>query len=286
VSDLSPWGDLSRPPLRQAALRRAVVGGGSAWTSLDAVEATGSTNADLAARVRDGAAHHGAVLTTDHQQAGRGRRDRSWTTPPRSSVVVSVFVRPDDVPRALWSWLPLVAGVAVVDALVRVGGLDAVLKWPNDVLVDDRKVCGVLAQVVDGPDGAGAVIGIGLNVTQREDELPVPTATSMALAGAATTDRDTVLRAVLRALDQRYTAWARAGGEPRRGAIAAAYRERCDTIGRRVRVELPGGETLVGAAEGVDDDGRLIVRDDEGGLRALAAGDVVHVRATGTLDTA
>jgi BirA family transcriptional regulator, biotin operon repressor / biotin---[acetyl-CoA-carboxylase] ligase len=278
VTSATPWADLSRPPLRTEALRRALVGPSGPWTSLEVLPATGSTNADLAARARAGTALAGAVLTTDDQQQGRGRRERTWTTPPRSALAVSVLLQPSDVARAAWTWLPLVVGVGVVDALVRVTGLDARLKWPNDVLVTDRKLCGVLAEVVETPTGAAVVVGVGVNVSQRVEELAVPTATSLALAGAATTDRDTVLRAVLRAVGARYDAWLAAAGEPRRSGVGAAYRERCSTIGRDVRVELPGDQVLVGAAEGVDDDGRLLVRARDGEVRALAAGDVVHVR--------
>ncbi|MGN6299723.1 MAG: biotin--[acetyl-CoA-carboxylase] ligase [Angustibacter sp.] len=274
----TPWADLSRPPLRAAALRRALLDPAGPWTSLEVVAATGSTNADLAALARAGRAAPGAVLTTDDQQAGRGRRDRTWTTPPRSSVAVSVLLQPRDVPRAAWTWLPLVVGVGVVDALVRVAGLDARLKWPNDVLVGDLKICGVLAEVVETPDGPAVVAGIGLNVSQSAEELPVPTATSLAVAGAATTDRDTVLRAVLRGVAARYDAWTQADGDPRRSSVGAAYRERCATIGQQVRVELPGEQVLTGEAEGVDDEGRLLVRAHSGDVRALAAGDVVHVR--------
>jgi BirA family biotin operon repressor/biotin-[acetyl-CoA-carboxylase] ligase len=280
------WADLARPPLRAAPLRQALVAPGGVWTSLEVVAATGSTNADLASRVRAGQAQPGAVLTTDDQQAGRGRRDRRWVTPPRSAVAVSVFLRPDGVPRALWSWLPLLAGLGVSDALARTAGLDVRLKWPNDVLVAEQKVCGVLAEVVEHPDGSGVVVGVGINVSQTRDELPVPTATSLSLAGSATTDRDTVLRAVLRAVGGRYQAWAAACGDPRASGIGAAYRERCATIGQQVRVELPGprqddrnGRSVRGEAEGVDDDGRLLVRPDGAPTQALAAGDVVHVRA-------
>ncbi|GAB3590507.1 biotin--[acetyl-CoA-carboxylase] ligase [Angustibacter peucedani] len=287
MTPASAWDDLARPPLRQLALRRALVDGRGPWTALDVVAATGSTNADLAARARAGTALAGAVLTTDDQQAGRGRRDRSWTTPPRSSVAVSVLVQPDDVPRALWSWLPLLAGVGVVDALVRVAGLPASLKWPNDVLVGDLKVCGVLSEVVElAGGGSGAVVGIGLNVSQTRDELPVPTATSLALEGAATTDRDTVLRSVLRAVGDRYLSWADAAGDPRGSGLGAAYREACSTVGRDVRVELPGDRSVLGTAEGVDDDGRLLVRGDDGRSHVLAAGDVVHVRPAGGRGTA
>jgi BirA family biotin operon repressor/biotin-[acetyl-CoA-carboxylase] ligase len=308
------WHDLSRPPLHESVLRRALTEGtegaegrAAAWRSLDVVAETGSTNADLAQRARAGE-DEGAVLVADHQSAGRGRRDRPWTAPPRAGIAVSVLLRPG-VPAERWSWLTLMAGVAVTDALTRTCGLAATLKWPNDVLVpvyqpgrpageaEPGKVAGLLAEVVRtdstlgglglGGGGQGVVLGIGLNVSQDAEELPVPTATSLRLAGSATTDRDTVLRAVLRALADRYREWTTANGDPRAG-LAAVYRERCGTIGRRVRVELPDGTTLQGLADGVDDEGRLLVRagtdapdapEASGGVvRALSAGDVVHIR--------
>jgi BirA family transcriptional regulator, biotin operon repressor / biotin---[acetyl-CoA-carboxylase] ligase len=279
------WSDLQRPPLRVASLRRAILGSAGPWTRLDVVAVTGSTNADLVARARAGAAGHGAVLTADHQHAGRGRRDRSWTTPPGAALAVSMLVRPEQVPPARWSWLPLVAGLGVLDALVGVAGVDARLKWPNDVLVDDAKVCGVLCEVVDRPDGPAVVVGVGINVSQTAEELPVPTATSLLLSGSAITDRDTVLRAVLRAFGDRYLAWVGARGDPRGSDIGAGYREACVSIGQRVRVDLPGGSELFGRAAEVDDEGRLVV--DAGGVRhRLAAGDVVHVRSARGSDTA
>ncbi len=283
MPDPSPWTDLGRPPLRIGPLRRALVDGPGPWTSVEVLTATGSTNDDLAARAASGAALDGAVLTTDDQRAGRGRHDRTWSTPPRSSVAVSVLLVPDDVPQARWSWLPLLAGVAVAEALTEVADVQAGLKWPNDVLVDvegeARKLCGVLAQVVATPAGPGVVVGIGVNVTQRADELPVPTAASLTTAAATTTDRDTVLRAVLRSLGRWTTAWRSAAGDPTSSGLAAAYREASTTIGSRVQVHLPGELLLVGVATGLDDDGRLLVAPADGSPpRALAAGDVVHLR--------
>jgi BirA family biotin operon repressor/biotin-[acetyl-CoA-carboxylase] ligase len=293
----NPWTDLERPPLRQAALARALAQRpDAAWRAVEVVARTGSTNADVAARARAGEPE-GLVLVADHQEAGRGRLGRSWEAPPRAGLAVSILVRPP-VDPARWSWLPLLAGLGVVDALRRTCGLPAGLKWPNDVLVPEpvrgqapelgerRKVCGVLAEAVTGPDGApaAAVVGFGLNVDQHRAELPVPTATSLRLAGAATLDRDTVLRACLRAIAVRYRAWLDAAGDPRLSGIGAAYREACLTLGRQVEVRLPGpgdgggGEDVVrGVAEEVDDDGRLVVATADG-LRMLAAGDVAHVR--------
>jgi BirA family biotin operon repressor/biotin-[acetyl-CoA-carboxylase] ligase len=289
---VNPWQDLSRPPLRESPLRRALTSGPDpAWRSLDLVAETGSTNADLAERARAGEAE-GAVLVADHQNAGRGRRDRSWTAPPRAGLAVSVLLRPEPVSADRWSWLTLLAGVAVTDALQQTCGLVASLKWPNDVLVpiypfgrpagrdpELGKVAGLLAEVVRSEAGPAVVLGLGLNVNQDAAELPVPTATSLKLAGSAILDRDTVLRAVLRALSERYRDWLAAAGDPQAG-LAAVYRERCSTIGRPVRVHVPDGSTLDGLAEGVDDEGRLLVRENRPNaeLRALSAGDVVHIR--------
>lgn len=285
TSPASPWSDLSRPPLREAALRAALTSGADpAWRALEVIPRTGSTNADLVARARYGEAP-GLVITTDDQVSGRGRLARVWTVPARSSIAVSVLVAPS-APAERWGWLSLLVGVCVVRVLTRHAGLPAVLKWPNDVLVPVQggafeyyKVCGILAEAVQLPGGERAVVlGAGINVSQTADELPVPQATSLLLAGAATTDRDTLLRAYLRQLAADLADWDAVAGDPRRSSLGAAYREACSTIGRRVTVQLPGSPLLLGVCEGVDDDGRLLVRDDQGGDHVLAAGDVVHVR--------
>ncbi len=179
------WSDLDRPPLRQAALRRALLGGDSLWTDLEVVESLGSTNTELVARARTGKAEPGAVLVAEEQTAGKGRLDRSWTAPPRSAPASSsrCCCAPEP-PAERWGWLPLLAGVAAAGALARTAGVDTGLKWPNDVLTTakggERKVGGILAERVDSD---AVVLGIGLNVSLREDELPVPTAGSLLLAG-------------------------------------------------------------------------------------------------------
>ena len=164
----------------------------------------------------------------------------------------------------------------MADALRRVARVDAVLKWPNDVLLDGRKVAGVLAEVVATVPEPAVVVGVGVNVSLRSTELPVAGATSLLLAGAAHTDRATLLRTVLRELDVREAAW-RAGRDE-----AADYRSRCATLGVAVRVELPAGGALTGVATDVDDVGRLLVRTPDGATQALSAGDVVHVRPSGS----
>ena len=250
------YGDLSRPPLRARALQRALQPDG--WR-VEVVPTAGSTNELVAERARAGEAA-GLVVVAESQTAGRGRLDRTWTSPPRAGLTLSVLVRPD-LPPASWPWLPLLTGLAVATAVREQAELDAVLKWPNDVLVEGRKVCGVLAEV---PAAGAAVLGIGLNVTTRPDELPHAGASSLQLAGGATTDRDTLLRAVLRALGAALADV---------GAGQAAYRARCSTLGERVRVELPGGTAVEGVAQEVDEGGRLVVDGTPYG-----AGDVVHLR--------
>ncbi|WP_431960138.1 biotin--[acetyl-CoA-carboxylase] ligase [Actinacidiphila sp. bgisy160] len=274
------WSDLERPPLNAAALRRAIVTPDSLWTDLVVVDSTGSTNSDLGARAREGAAE-GAVLVAEEQSAGRGRLDRQWQAPARSGLFLSVLLRPTAVPPRRWGWLPLLAGVATATAVARTAGVDTGLKWPNDVLVtvggEERKTGGILAERV-GDDAV--VIGIGLNVTLRQEELPVPAAGSLALAGAKVTDRDPLLRAVLRSLADWYGEWLRAEGDPAASRLQQAYAAGCVTLGRAVRAELPGGGQVAGRAVAVDDDGRLVVATGEG-EQAVAAGDVVHVRPAG-----
>jgi BirA family transcriptional regulator, biotin operon repressor / biotin---[acetyl-CoA-carboxylase] ligase len=281
----SPYSDLSRPPLRVAALRAALVAPAGPLSRLEVLPQVGSTNAELLRRAAQDPADwpHLSVLTTDSQTAGRGRLGRVWTAPPRSGLAVSVLLRPADLARPVapehWSWLPLLAGLAVVGAVRDVAGLPASVKWPNDVVVEDRKLAGILTEAAGAGRGGVVVVGIGLNASLSQRELPVPTATSLVLEGAATTDRDTVLRALLRSVAAEVSRWAGAGGDAVASGLAARVREACSTLGRAVRVELPGGDVLVGEAEGVDGSGRLLVRPDGGGdVVAVAAGDVVHVR--------
>ena len=262
--------DLDRPPLAAAALRSALSGPGRLWSDVVVTTETGSTNADVAAAARAGAPE-GTVHTTDRQTAGRGRLDRTWTSPAGSGAIVSVLLRPDSVPAARWVWLPLLVGLAV-DATVHECGVESGLKWPNDVLVDGRKIAGILLERVETPQGAAAVIGVGLNVTLREDELPVETATSLALEGATETDRTIVIRSLLRNLEALYRVWSASGGDPSAG-IRDSYVRRCVTIGSRVRVTLPRDEVLEGQASGIDDLGRLLING-----RAISAGDITHLR--------
>ncbi len=269
------YDDLGRPPLDQTALTRALIGAGSRWTEVLVVVTEPSTNAALVRRARAGD-EDGLVLIAEQQSAGRGRLGRTWTTAPRAGISMSALVRPLGIPVARWPWIPLLAGLAVGAALQQVAKVPTVLKWPNDVMVEDRKLAGLLVERVEAPAGAAAVIGIGLNVSTTRAELPAPNATSLLLEGATTTDRVTLVKAILRRLDGLLTEWESGAGEPS-PALAVAYRSACSTIGQRVKVELPGHESVEGEAVGLDESGRLLVQTPVG-QRALGAGDVVQVR--------
>ncbi|MFF3685440.1 biotin--[acetyl-CoA-carboxylase] ligase [Streptomyces sp. NPDC002187] len=274
----SRWSDLERPPLNVAALRRALLVPGSLWTSLDVVTSTGSTNSDLAALATS--RPEGAVLVAEEQTAGRGRLDRSWTAPARSGLFLSVLLRPGpDVPVARWGWMALLTGVAAATGLAKAAGVDMSLKWPNDLMVtvggEERKAGGILAERAGDE---AVVVGMGINVSLRADELPVPTAGSLGLANAVSTDRDPLLRAVLRSLERWYGDWRAAGGDPGASGLQAAYAAGCSTLGREVRAELPGARSLTGEAVALDGDGRLVLRTGDGERHAVSAGDIVHLR--------
>jgi len=277
AADPSPWSDLERPPLNALALRRGLVREGGLWREVRVVRQTGSTNTDLASAA--GTTPEGTVLIAEEQTAARGRLDRRWTAPPRSGLFFSVLLRPSQVPLHRWGWLPLLTGVAVATGLSRAAGIDTSLKWPNDLLVnvdgEERKAGGILAERA-GTDAV--VIGVGINVTLKADELPVPQAGSLALAGALTTDRDPLLRAVLRSLEEWYEKWRDADGAPSASGLQETYAAGCATLGRTVRAELPGDRSVVGEAVAVDGDGRLVLATEEGVREPVGAGDIVHLR--------
>jgi BirA family transcriptional regulator, biotin operon repressor / biotin---[acetyl-CoA-carboxylase] ligase len=260
----------ARPLLNAAALREALVVPGGFWRDIRVVAETGSTNADLLAEARSGLGE-GAVLAAESQSAGRGRLGRPWVSPPRAALMFSVLLRPVHVPPASRSWVPLLAGVAVARALRAGAAVDAWLKWPNDVQVHGAKLAGILAEQA----GDAIVAGTGINVSAGRDELPAE-ATSLALQGAGT-DRDRLMAGVLRELERWYLAWAGQLGDADGCGLREEYQRLCGTLGRPVRVSMPGGVTVAGTAAEVDRAGRLVVRSASGPV-LVSAGDVVHVR--------
>jgi len=250
------------------------------------VRATGSTNTDLAEAAAAGRAGHLAVLACEHQQGGKGRLGRGWIVPEGAALTVSVLVSPRpalDVPAL--SWYTMLAATAWCQAIDAATGLPAQIKWPNDVLIGARKVCGILAQLAAGPHGPAVVVGTGLNVDQDETELPVPTATSLRLAGGAPVDRTELLAEYLRrftALDAAFRAAAGDAGRPLASFQMRSLRDlvakRLATLGHQVRIEHPDGTTLEAQALNLARDGALEVRDAHGAMHRVLAGDVHHVR--------
>lgn len=240
------------------------------------VAETGSSNADLLAAAREGA-REGLVLVAESQTAGRGRMGRRWTSPPRAGLTFSVLLRPYGVPASLLGWLPLLAGTAVAAAVPTVTTVAPRLKWPNDVLVGEAKLAGILAE----RSGSAVVIGIGINVTQRAPDLP-ERGTSLLLldpAAAAADMRSRLLLAVLGALSGRYLTWREqfSPGDADACGLRQEYTSRCATLGRQVRAGLPAGKEVEGTANGIDWAGRLEIQTATN-LVPVSAGDVVHVR--------
>jgi BirA family biotin operon repressor/biotin-[acetyl-CoA-carboxylase] ligase len=260
-----------RADIDVAALRERT--GTGPWRRVDVVGETGSTNADLVDRARRGEAVDGVVLVADYQNRGRGRHGRTWSAPAGSQLSVSVGVDVSAVPVEGWGRLPLLCGVAVTDVLHGLTGIDAKLKWPNDVLVGGRKLAGILAEVAT--PATAVIVGIGLNVTLTDDELPVPTATSLLLLDSPVLDRTVLLTSLLQALATRIGGWQAAHGAD--ATLVEDYRRCSATLGQRVRVDLPGGDEMVGRAIDLDESGRLIV-DVGDRCVPLAAGDVTHLR--------
>ncbi|MFI9007441.1 biotin--[acetyl-CoA-carboxylase] ligase [Actinosynnema sp. NPDC053489] len=258
--------------LDAAALRSALTG---RYATVDVVPETGSTNADLRGAAVRGA-HDRTALLAERQTAGQGRRGRGWTS-PTGGVYLSVLFRPTGVAPARLPWLTLLAGVALVRT-AREFGVEATLKWPNDLLVGDAKAAGVLAEIAPG-SGQAVVVGIGLNVAKLPDDVEpgagglVPTSLE---DHAGPLDRTRVAIALLRELAALEERWRRSGGdEP---ALREEYRRHCVTLGRPVRVELAGGGALLGTAHDLGVDGTLVVRDESGDEHSVSAGDVVHLR--------
>ncbi|GAA4367530.1 biotin--[acetyl-CoA-carboxylase] ligase [Agromyces bauzanensis] len=282
-------------------LSRAVV------PRLEFVATTGSTNDDLreaATGPEASAWPHGSVVVTDDQTRGRGRMGRTWLAPTGKTLAISVLVRPElpgarALPPEAYGWIPLMAGAAMTEAVRRAvdaaasgsadldegddtGGVEVVLKWPNDVLVSGFKICGILSELLPPSTGSGTaaavVVGAGLNLTLDEHDLPTLTSTSLLLATGVRPDADAVLADYLAGFLGLVRAFTEHRGDAEASGVAGRVASLCGTLGDEVRVELPGGRELLGVAERIDRDGRLVVRERNGVTQSVAAGDVTHLR--------
>ena len=240
------------------------------------VAETGSTNADLVANFAN--AQDFSVLVAGFQTAGRGRSGRDWLAPAGSSLFVSVLLKPSLVAANSFSWIPLLAGLAMAQNVAQfLPNKKVSLKWPNDVLVESNKVSGVLSELL--PDLSGVVVGAGLNILQTKAELPIETATSLAIEGNSDASIDAVLAGYLHNLKELYQSWGSANGDAVQSGLRNQVIESCSTLGLSVKAILPGEQELLGKAVGIDDTGRLILQPDSGAeVVAVAAGDIVHLR--------
>ena len=269
---------------------------------LEFLATAGSTNDELREAATGPSASawpHGSVIVTDVQTRGRGRMGRTWLAPTGKTLAISVLLRPElpggrPFPPEAYGWLPLIAGAAMTEAVRRAvdaaasvsageadeedgtGGVDVQLKWPNDVLVSGYKICGILSELL--PESGAVVVGAGLNLTLDEHDLPTLTSTSLLLVTGVQPDADAVLADYLSDFLGLVRAFIEHGADAAASGIAGRVSELCGTLGSEVRVSLPGDRELLGVAERLDRDGRLVVRDANGELQAVAAGDVTHLR--------
>lgn len=250
---------------------------------LDWVASTASTNSDLtaAATSRPADYPHLSVLVANEQTAGRGRAGRDWTAPAGSSLIASVLLRPNAVSATQFAWLPLIAGLAMANAISQFGLnlSDSVqrarVKWPNDVLIGEKKVCGVLSELL--PDASGVVVGAGVNLFQPAEQLPIETATSLALEGIRVQSIDDLLAAYLKNLDDYTDEFVALAGDIDGSELHSQIVAACTTIGRQVRVLLPDSKEFSGEAIAIDGLGRLVVQN-QSETRSVTVGDIVHLR--------
>lgn len=281
-------------PLDRALLGELLLQPAGPLARLEVLDAVDSTNSYLAREVeRDpGAWPVPTLVVAEHQTAGRGRLDRSWQTPPGSALTASLLLEPV-TPRETWSWLPLLGGLGTVHALRATAGIGAVLKWPNDILVAPadatdmfgwgrwRKLGGILTEVL--PDGK-VVVGLGLNVSQTADELPVSSATSIALCGPRVGEpptREVLLDALAEAISEVLGRWTDAGGDVAAAGLDADVTGVLATAGQEVRVLVSGGREIRGRAVGLGPVGELVVEIASGEFEAVTSGDVQHIRVAG-----
>ncbi len=256
-----------RTPLDGANINSAVK---NSYWRVSVVDVTGSTHNDLVLLARNGKANHGDVIVAEFQTHGRGRLDRTFESPSHSALLFSMYIQPQiDVND--WGWLALLAGMATSNAIAatNIFGLNKQpqLKWPNDVLIGDKKVSGILAERIDTE---GVVIGIGINVSTTLEELPVTTATSLAIESGTPWDRNLLLVKILEEFAETIKRW-----EAKDVTLSSQYLKMSATVGRQVRIQAPDGNSLESQAVGIDANGSLVLRSGE----HVSVGDVVHLHA-------
>ncbi|MSX99958.1 MAG: biotin--[acetyl-CoA-carboxylase] ligase [Actinobacteria bacterium] len=248
----------------RAPLNKSIIDGKiSQYWRVSVVDLTASTQNDLADLVNSSVAKSGELIAAEFQSAGRGRLDRTFEAPRQSALLFSFYLQPKRS-RSDWSFVSFLAAIAMQEVISETSSATITLKWPNDILIGDKKVAGLLAQQI----GDGVIVGIGLNVSMSESELPVPTATSLALVGSNYLDRNLLLIDFLNRFESIYSEWESGAN------FLDKYRQISSTIGCQVRVEVLGRDPIEGEAVAISAQGALILRD---GFE-VNVGDVVHLR--------
>lgn len=261
----------TREPLNITMIRDALVSSGE-FADIRYTESTGSTNTDLVELAKQGAPAW-TVILAEQQTAGKGRMGRSFASPLHAQLTLSLLIRPPASSVERIGTMNLATGTGILDALGKESGVR--LKWPNDLIIGNRKLCGMLAEAVDLGENPAVVIGFGLNTALTKEELPVPHATSLLLEDIPF-DRNQLTIDVLRGVQHRLEQWQ--NNDP---AFMEEYRRLCVTIGQDVRVILPGDKELLGKATAVLNDGRIVVVDENSQEHVFAVGDVEHLRLQG-----
>ena len=250
--------DTPRAPLDQSRITAAL----SRYWRVSVVDLTTSTQDDLAAKANAGEAKNGDVIIANYQSAGRGRLDRTFIAPASTALLFSIYLQPQRE-RDDWGFLPLLVGFSIADTLRKIN-VNVSIKWPNDLLIDEMKLGGIISTAA----GSGVVIGIGINVSTTASELPVETATSLKLAGVSKLDRNFLLPLLLNAFETDFTAWDQ--GE----SFLEKYSQLSATRGREVTIIGPAESAMRSRAQTFDEQGRLHLEDGQ----IVTVGDVIHLR--------
>ena len=248
-----------RAPLDEAVIASVTSG----YWRVSVVDLTTSTQTDLAEMVKSNSAKTGDVVATEFQTAGRGRLDRTFDAAPGSALLFSFFIKPNRA-RSDWGFISHIAALSMQEVISQDHPSQVRLKWPNDILIGEKKVAGLLAQSTD----VGVIIGIGVNVAMTIDELPVNTATSLLITGSKKIDRNLILGEFLNRFQVNFEMWENGAD------LVERYIAVCVTLGRKVQVEVVGRENRIGQAISINSVGALVLDD---GFE-VNVGDVVHLR--------
>ena len=249
---------MPRAPLDQSQITASL----SQYWRVSVLDLTTSTQDDLTKKISAGDARNGDVIVANFQSAGRGRLDRTFLAPASTALLFSIYLTPQRS-QTEWGFLPLLAGLSITETLNTINPVLSI-KWPNDLLINEKKLGGIISRI----EGNGVVIGIGINVSMKKEELPVPTATSLGLEGFSNLDRNHLLSLILSAIESDFTQWDLGN------SLVARYQGLSASIRSDLRIELPGGREIQSKGLSVDELGRLHLEDGQ----TVSVGDVIHLR--------